>query len=90
MEKNTKNEGIYCYICGKKYNLKIINNHIQKCKTNYERKNHITIFLPQEYEDLIDDYKFGLTPNIEELNKKLLQKSLKYEKNHLKEDKNFK
>ena len=90
MEKNTKNEGIYCYICSKKYNLKIINNHIQKCKTNYERKNHITIFLPQEYEDLIDDYKFGLTPNIEELNKKLLQKSLKYEKNHLKEDKNFK
>ena len=91
MEKNTENEeGIFCYICGKKYQISLLQSHITSCKTKYERKNHTTIFLPQEYEDLLDDYKFGLKPNLEEINKKLQKKSLKYEKEHLKQDKNFK
>ncbi len=78
MEKNIKKEeGIYCYICGKKFSISLINSHITSCKTKYERKNHTTIFLPQEYEDLLDDYKFGLKPDLEEINKKLEKKKFK-------------
>jgi len=80
MYKNIFNN-IYCIICGEKYPLNNIKSHINFCKNNYETKYHINIELPYEYEKLFSDMIYGLYPTsekIEELNMKLIPKSIKY------------
>jgi hypothetical protein len=89
---NKSNE-IYCFICGGKFRLEKIKQHLNLCKSTYENKNHIDLYLPQEYENLIDDIKYGLYPNpdkITEINYKMFQKSVKFDNTYQEQKQQYK
>ena len=89
---NKTNE-IYCFICGGKFRLEKIKQHLNLCKSKYENNNHIDIYLPQEYEDLIDDMKYGLYPSsdkISEINNKMFKKSIKFDNTYKEQKQQYK
>ena len=89
---NKTNE-IYCFICGSKFRLEKIKQHLNLYKSKYENNNHIDIYLPQEYEDLIDDMKYGLYPSsdkISEINNKMFKKSIKFDNTYKEQKQQYK
>ena len=59
--------GIYCFLCEKKFTIDQLQNHVNKCKVVYEQKNHCHLIMPEEYKILLDAYKSGVLPDAEEL-----------------------
>ena len=89
---NKTNE-IYCFICGGKFRLEKIKQHLNLCKSNYENNNHVDLFLPQEYEDVIDDMRYGLYPSadkISEINNKMFNKSVKFDNTYKEQKQQYK
>jgi len=89
---NKTNE-IYCFICGGKFRLEKIKQHLNLCKSNYENNNHVDLFLPQEYEDVIDDMRYGLYPSadkISEINNKMFNKSVKFDSTYKEQKQQYK
>ena len=89
---NKTNE-IYCFICGSKFRLEKIKQHLNLCKSNYENNNHVDLFLPQEYEDVIDDMRYGLYPSadkISEINNKMFTKSVKFDNTYKEQKQQYK
>ena len=89
---NKTNE-IYCFICGGKFRLEKIKQHLNLCKSNYENNNHVDLFLPQEYEDVIDDMRYGLYPSadkISEINNKMFTKSVKFDNTYKEQKQQYK
>ena len=89
---NKTNE-IYCFICDGKFRLEKIKQHLNLCKSNYENNNHVDLFLPQEYEDVIDDMRYGLYPSadkISEINNKMFNKSVKFDSTYKEQKQQYK
>lgn len=74
---------IICFVCDKYFSLPQLQNHVNKCKINYETQNHLHLILPDEYPILFEAIKAGVPPDsdeIENFNRMIEEKSVKYGK----------
>ena len=72
---------LICFICDKYFPLNQAQNHVNKCKINFETQNKTHLIIPEEYGIIFNACKSGVCPDpdeIENFNRMIEEKSVKY------------